>query len=248
MTTQPPIPPAADRPGAALQRRHMLRRLARLGGLGAVGLAGLGAAALAGCGSASPPVRWYALRREPPPGEAVPAAAPGASGGDVWAVSPALRLPGVLDRDTLGRADGAAGWQPLPGHRWAEPLREALPRLLVGDLARLRGAGRVWPAPVPAGVAATRRLEVEVLTLQSDTARPRSLRLAARWWLTVPTPLPAPAAGAAGPVAPVAPVASPQETLVEVALADESPDALAAGHRLALWRLAERIAAAGRER
>ena len=108
-----------------------------------------------------------------------------------------------------------------------EPLRESVPRLLVADLAALRGAGQVWPAPAPAGANATRRLRVEIVTLMADAAH-RALRVQARWWLSdLGAPTSAPSPGSAD---------------FSVDLPNDSADALAAAHRLALWRLALRIA------
>jgi uncharacterized lipoprotein YmbA len=127
-------------------------------------------------------------------------------------------------------ARGAAGLEPLTGHRWAEPLRDSIPRLLVSDLALLRGEGLVWRAPSPPGVAVGRRLRVEIVTLMADAAQ-RRLHLQARWWLT---------ALGAGTAAPVLGAAD-----FQVDLSDASPDALAAAHRVALWQLAMRVAGSG---
>jgi hypothetical protein len=122
---------------------------------------------------------------------------------------------------------GQAGLQALDGHRWAEPLRDAVPRLLRQDLAALLGEARVWTAPLPAGVAPTRQLRVELLALQA-TADRGAVSLQARWSLADP-------AGAAPPWV--------EAAQFEVPSAGPEPDALVAAHRLALWRLAERIAA-----
>lgn len=177
---------------------------------------------LAACAINAPATRWYELRGEPPG----PRPAPRPGDGALWEVSGTVTLPGALDRDTLVVASGAAGLQPLVGHRWAEPLRDSIPRLLVADLALLRGEGLVWRAPVPAGVAVARRLRVEIVSLLADDAR-RALRLQARWWLTDTR------ASAAAPTL--------GNADFSVELADRSVDALAAAHRLALWQLAMRM-------
>jgi uncharacterized lipoprotein YmbA len=178
---------------------------------------------LAACATdPAPDTRWYELRSEPPG----PRPAPRPGDGAVWEMSGSVEMPGSFDRDTLMVASGAAGLQPLTGHRWAEPLRDSIPRLLAADLALLRGDGLVWRAPVPAGVTVGRRLRVEIVTLLADAAQ-RSLRLQARWWLTgLGATAPAPTGGAAD---------------FQVSLGDGSPDALAAAHRLALWQLAMRM-------
>jgi uncharacterized protein len=205
---------APNRPTPAVAGRVLRRRL----------LAGA-ALALTACGTTtSPPTRWYELRSDPP-------VAPPSPAGDaaVWELAE-VRLPGALERDTLVVGRGAAGVLPLAGHRWVEPLRDRVPRLLLQDLTRLRGPGRTWAAPAPPGVAVAWRLRVEVLVLQAATDR-RALRLAAAWWLLDPR-------GDAG-------APRPGSTDFEVPVDGASIDALAAAHRLALWRLAERIAAAG---
>ncbi|MBQ0919244.1 membrane integrity-associated transporter subunit PqiC [Hydrogenophaga aromaticivorans] len=196
----------------------MKRRLAL------TGLAGLGVTPWLLTACARPPVatHWYELRSSPP--GPVPAARAG--DGALWEVASTVVLPGALDRETLVVASGAASLQPLTGHRWVEPLRDAIPRLLVADLAVLRGPGLVWRAPVPPGVNPARRLRVEIVTLMADTGR-QTLRLQARWWLTDSRPNgAAPGLGQAD---------------VHIPLADTSVDALAAAHRLALWQLAVRI-------
>ncbi len=178
---------------------------------------------LAACaGNPVPVTRWYELRSEPP----APPPAPRPGDGAVWEISGQVEMPGSFDRDTLMVASGAAGLQPLTGHRWAEPLRDSIPRLLVADLALLRGEGLVWRAPAPAGVTVGRRLRVEIVTLLADATQ-RSLRVQARWSLTgLGATAAPPTLGAAD---------------FQVSLSDSSPDALAAAHRLALWQLAMRM-------
>lgn len=186
---------------------------------------GVGPALMAmGCaGTAAPPTQWYELRAEPPEPRPVPKPGDGA----VWEVSGQVRLPGALDRDTLVVSTGAASLVPLAGHRWAEPLRDSVPRRLVADLALLRGERLVWRAPSPAGVNVTRQLRVEIDSLIADSAR-QLLRLQARWSLS----------DVQGGTTP--PVLGQAD--IDVPLANASPDALAAGHRMAVWRLAQRIA------
>jgi len=177
---------------------------------------------LTACARPTAPTQWYELRSQPP--GPVPAANPG--DGALWEVASTVGLPGALDRETLVVASGAASLEPLAGHRWVEPLRDSIPRLLVADLAALRGEGLVWRAPAPAGVNVTRRLRVEIVTLIADAER-RALNLQAKWWL-----------GDTGPNASPPIVAAAD---VRVDLPDASVDALAAAHRMALWQLAMRI-------
>jgi uncharacterized lipoprotein YmbA len=178
---------------------------------------------LAAC-SAVPSAQLLALRAAPP---VAPAAAARPSA-ETWLLLYPVRVPDYLDRDALLVAQGQAGLQPLPGYRWAEPLREAVPRVLRGDLAALLGEGRVWQAPLPAGVAATRLLRVELLAFEADAERAH-VTLQARWTV-------ADGGGASAPRA--------EAATLRIASAGRDADSLAAAHRLALWRLAERIAGA----
>ena len=180
---------------------------------------------LAGCASPAPPLRLYNLAVAPPPGVAAPAAAAATAAGDTWQLAP-LRLPAYLDRDSLLMPAGGSQLQPLDGHRWAEPLRDALPRLLQEDLRALRGPARVWAAPLPAGLVIQRQLAVELLALDVMPDR-AGVHLRARWTLADPTGATAPQVG--------------QADLRATATSGE-PGALVAAHRLALWQLAERIA------
>jgi uncharacterized lipoprotein YmbA len=179
---------------------------------------------LAGCASPQAPTRWYELKSEPP--EAVPVPRPG--DGTVWELSGRLPLPGTLERDTLVVSSGAAGVVPLAGHRWVVPLRDSVPTRLAADLALLRGEGLVWLSPAPAGVVVARRLRVAIDTLVADEAR-LTLSLRARWWFNNDPPSTPPTTSL---------------TNIDITLPDRSADALAAAHRLALWRLAQRIAGA----
>lgn len=186
-------------------------------------MAGLGLLPLllAGCASTQAPTRFYELKSEPP--EARPAPNPG--DGAVWELSARLPLPGALERDTLVVASGAAGVAPLEGHRWVEPLRDSIPARLAADLALLRGEGLVWLSPSPPGVRVARQLRVVIDTLLADETR-QGLRLSARWWFNDVTPAAAP---------------MPGMTEMVIELLDPSADALAAAHRLAIWRLAQHI-------
>ncbi len=180
---------------------------------------------VAGCASPLPPVTWVRL-----PVAALPAgadAAPALASRQVWQLMAPVSLPGHLDRDALLVGQGTAGLQPLAGVRWAEPLRDAVPRLLQQDLSSAWGAP-VWTAPLPPGVRPTRQLRVafDALDVAADG---RGVRLQARWSF-------ADVAGASAPQV--------GETAFLTPAAGADADALAAAHRLALWQLAQAIAAA----
>ena len=187
-------------------------------------LAVVGAVLLAACASPSPPPALYQLRGAPPvPVQPVP-------GTQVLQLLQPVALPEALQRDSLLLPQGQAGLQALPGHRWAEPLADAVPRLLRQDLAALLGESRVWAAPLPAGVAITRQCRVEILSLLATPDR-AAVVLQARWTLSDPT----------GRTVPVV-------TTTQISAPTSGPDvdALVTAHRVALWRLAEQVAQAVR--
>ena len=191
--------------------------------LAALALASL----LAACASPAPPPALYQLRAAPPvPVPAMPVAAPGL----VLQLLLPVALPEALQRETLLLPQGQAGLQALAGHRWVEPLADAVPRLLRQDLAALLGEARVWAAPLPAGVAVTRQCRVEILSLLATPDR-SAVMLQARWTLSDPT-------GRSAPLV--------QTTQISVPAAGPDVDALVAAHRLALWRLAEQVASTAR--
>jgi uncharacterized protein len=159
----------------------------------------LATAALGGCSTRStPPRRLYGLTGMPP---LPPDAKPGKDN-RAWVLSPQMALPELLDRDEILVAEGSAGLRPLPESRWAEPLREALPRVLAEDLWRLR-----QPYPVTLGKQNTPDGESLRLVVQVDEWLARvdgaglQLQLRARWhWLPLQAPrdtaLPAPGTAA----------------------------------------------------
>ena len=194
-----------------------------------IGLALLATALVLGACASSPgpALSWVRL-----PVEAASASAPAAARVQgVWQLMTPVLLPGHLDRDVLFVPQGAAGLQPLGGARWAEPLRDAVPRLLRQDLARELGVP-VWVAPLPPGVSPTRQLRVEFGAFDV-AADGRSVELRARWSLADPK-------GAAPPAV--------FDAAFESAATGASANELAAAHRQALAELARRIAdsAAGR--
>jgi uncharacterized lipoprotein YmbA len=177
---------------------------------------------LAACGSAppAPPLQLHRLPLAAP--EAAPA--PGDTAGH-WQLMAPLRLADHLERDVLWLAEPGSGITPLPGHRYAEPMRETVQRTLVHDLGQLRGADRIWTGPPLPGLRIDRQLRVELQTLEAS-ADGRSMLLRARWSSADPRGL-----------------APPQvnDTALEVPCNGRDAEALVAAQRLALWRLAQRI-------
>jgi uncharacterized protein len=187
-------------------------------------LVGAAAGWAAGCaGPALPPVVWLRLPLDAdPPLPSGRAVGGGPQGG--WQLVGALGLPGHLDRDAVLVPQGRGALLPLAGLRWAEPLREVLPRLLRSDLGVLLGTP-VWAAPLPPGVAPTRQLRVTLQALDLSEAA-RTLAIRAQWSLGDP--------GMA---------AVPRQAAWTLALASADADGIALAHRRALAELAQRIAA-----
>jgi uncharacterized lipoprotein YmbA len=222
-------------------------------------LAALAAGVLAGCAAPLPPVRLVRLPVDPPgvaPGVAGPGSvtvpggvaaasdaalrsAPGASVEESWRLQ-TPGLPGHLDRDALLVPDGGAGLRALDAVRWAEPLRDAVPRLLRHDLGRVLGI-TVWPEAAPPGAMPTRRLWVELLAFDVAPGG-RGVQVHARWRLSSA----APDSRAAAVAGPQAMPRSGEAVFVAPVDGDGSADALALAHRRAIAELAARIAASVR--
>ena len=189
--------------------------------------------ALAGCAGTSPPVQLYRLPLQPPvPLQAM--AAPATPVVPFVLLSP-VTLPDYLDRDALVVPTGAAGLQVLAGQRWAEPLRESVPRLLRLDLATLLGDAAVHGAPLAAGTDPGRALKVELLAFE-PTADRSTVTLVARWEWRVR----AGEAGAGGRAEGGLPTS--QNARLSVAAGDSTVEALVVAHRVALSQLAGQIA------
>lgn len=207
-------------------------------------------ATLAGCAAPLPPVTWVRLPvDEPgaasaglsprtlairPAGDSLPrggapvdAAASAQIGAPVWQLMAPVALPGHLDRDALLLPQGSAGRLQAQGQvRWAEPLRDAVPRLLRLDLSRALGAP-VWAAPLPPGLQPTHQLRVELLALDVQPGG-RSVLLQARYSVADAQGRRAPRAG---------------DLRLVVHATGTDADALVLAHRQALAQLATQLAA-----
>ena len=183
---------------------------------------------LAACAAPElPPLQWVRLPVLAPASAAAASPAPAgvAAAEPVWQLMLPVALPGHLDRDALLVPQGAAGLQPLAGVRWAEPLRDAVPRLLRADLAAALGRP-VWASPLPPGVVPTRQIRVELLAL--DVAEGRvGVTLHAQWSVAQPGGGSAPQLG--------------QAHFTELASGADA-DALVLAHRAAIARLAQALA------
>lgn len=205
-----------------------LRPQPRPAGTAALSALLLAAALLAGCaGSPLPAAQWARLPAQPP--AAVVAAAQPASG--TWQLLGAITLPGHLDQGAL-LLPAAAGSTRLLAHpelRWAEPLRDAVPRLLRQDLQQALGVP-LWTAPLPAALQPTRQLRLELLALDAQVAPAAGVAVQARWALSGPGLAPR-----QGELAFTQPADAGSSTR-------DAADALVLAHRQALATLAQRLA------
>lgn len=118
-------------------------------------------AAFAGC-SRSPRVTFYTLE----PGNQAENAAVAATVPSV-SVGP-ITLPEVVDRPQLVVRVAANRVEILETHRWAEPLKSEIPRLIAEDLRRLLGSNRVSSYLQHTGVDADYRVLVDIQRFESS--------------------------------------------------------------------------------
>lgn len=184
------------------------------------------AAALVACAGSPPPQWLYLPSQGPDASAAAPAPVPRGGSGLHYQLLLPVRVPEYLDRTDVLLPSGAT-LSPLAGWRWAEPLGDAVPRLLRADLAALLGPDRLWSSPLPPGAVVHRQWRVEILGFEADAAR-RTVRLQARWTLADLRGGQPPRSGGA---------------TLSVDIADATPGALAAAHRQAVHRLAVQLLA-----
>ena len=182
-------------------------------------------AALMACATSAPPQLLHLRTLQPDAaGRNVPSATTSVTN---WQLVTPVRLPDYLDRDALLVPQGQAGLQTIPGYRWAEPLRESVPRVLRQDLATLLGEDRVWTSPVPDSVAIDQQLRIELLAFESNAER-TAVVLQARWIVSTK--------GSAS-------LGRSHSATLTVPSRGADADSLVATHRQALWLLAQRIVA-----
>jgi uncharacterized lipoprotein YmbA len=110
-------------------------------------------------------------------------------------------------------------------NRWAEPLRDAIPRVVAEDLSHVLGTSRVLSSRIAAGAPVDFRVSIEVQRFDSSLADGATID--ALWTVT-------PARGGA----------RSGRTLAHEALAARDAAALAAAHSRALERISRDIAQA----
>ncbi len=148
-----------------------MKRIPRAAG---VGLAAWAAAVLlVGC-MKSAPTRHYTLL------PLAPAGAPGAPTAPTLGVGP-LRLPQHLRQAALVRR--VSDYRVTYGDfdLWADPVEDRVLEVVVENLARLTGAGRVLPYPWRVGEAPDRQFALEITAF--ELATDGQAELVARWQL-----------------------------------------------------------------
>lgn len=195
-----------DRPGARRARPAFLTSLALL------------AAVLAACGT-SPQVHFYTLSSNATPagGNAQPVAAIPSVG-----LGP-ITLPDVVDRPQFVLRTGANQVVIAEEHRWAEPLKSEIPRVIAENLSQMLGVKQVWSYPQSAAETAEVRVLVDVQRF--DSAPGEAVTIDASW--TVQRKPGEPIAG---------------RSMVREAASGSGHDALAAAHSRALATVSRDIA------
>ena len=158
----------------------------------ALALVGFLFAVVLGCGSIFPkprPSRLYVLTSLSPPEHATdPSAGPGRGGREIAdsrlisvGIGP-IRLPGYLDREEIMIRVEPNRFKILEDERWAEPLDENFPRVLMQNLSVLLRTDQIFVFPWPRNEKPSYRVDVEVLRFESNSAS--QSQLTARWTIT----------------------------------------------------------------
>ena len=93
-----------------------------------------------------------------------------------------LAFPEYLNRPQIVTRAGGNEVSVAPFANWAEPLKQNVMRVMVGNIAMLAGTDAVYRYPLRAGYAPLVQLQMEIV--QFDAARNGEAILAVRWeWL-----------------------------------------------------------------
>jgi uncharacterized lipoprotein YmbA len=121
-----------------------------------------GALLAAACGSA-PKENFYVLGSAP-----APAAASAPSAGTLSIFVGPVTIPEDVDRTPLVLRSGPNQVEILDAHRWAEPLKSAIPRVIAEGLMRELNTPRVFAARQGASQPVDYRVAVEVRRFESS--------------------------------------------------------------------------------
>lgn len=175
------------------------------------------AAVLTACGS-PPKTSFYTLDATPSPASIAPDVR------NYGIVVGPVTLPEMVDRPQLVVRVSANQVTVLDNHRWAEPLKSVMPRIIAADLSRLLGVSRVRLHPQSSGAETEYRVRVDVQRFESDPGK--GVTLEAYWSVQRKTDI----------------EARGGRSLVHVPVAEAGYDALAAAHSRAMERLSEELA------
>jgi uncharacterized lipoprotein YmbA len=119
--------------------------------------------ALAGCGvgGPSPKTNFYMLSVEAKPAHSEHATGAAAAPAVRVAVS-RVAIPGIVDRPQIVARVASNNIEIFDFHRWAEPLQEAIPRVIAGDLSAQLGSRYSVAAGVMPGLPPDLRVSVDV--------------------------------------------------------------------------------------
>lgn len=119
--------------------------------------------AIAGCaGAPSPRTNFYSLSVE-----AAPARSESATGVETAPVARVVlvsrvAIPGIVDRPQIVSRTASNSVEIFDFHRWAEPLQEAIPRVIAGNLAQQLGPGHAVSASIMPGLPPDVRIAIDV--------------------------------------------------------------------------------------
>ena len=77
-------------------------------------------------------------------------------------------IPGIVDRSQIVARTAANSVEIFDFHRWAEPLQEAIPRVIAGNLARQLGPGYAVSASIMPGLPPDVRVAVDVQKFEAS--------------------------------------------------------------------------------
>jgi uncharacterized protein len=180
------------------------------------------AAILAACGGSPVRESFYTLSSVEAPATAARSASPAIYVGPVT-------VPESVDRNQMVLRTGANQVEVSEEHRWAEPLKAAIPRVIGETLSRELGTSRVLTSRSGAALPVDYRVAIEIQRF--DSSLDEGATVDALWTITTVQG----GARRAG------------RTRVTEPAAARTPAALAAAHSRALERVAREIAAALRQ-
>lgn len=114
-----------------------------------------------GCGT-TPPSRFYLLET------AAPDSGAEASAGELHVGIRQVRIPEYLQRNEIVTRKNGAELEPAALHRWAEPLRDGVPRVLIGNISSLLNTEKVSVYPWPGGRPPDYEIDIRIVRFDAD--------------------------------------------------------------------------------